>query len=52
MEKAGKGIQSADPNVEKTEATLKKGIDEAKLFHFIIFFPFQSGSPPKWPKCE
>ena len=35
---------------EKTEATFQIGIDDAQLFHFIIFFPFWYGSCPKWPK--
>ena len=34
---------------EKTEATLKKGIDKTEFFHFIIFFRFRYGSPSKWP---
>ena len=36
--------------MKKREATLQIGIDEAHLFHFIHFFPFQSGRPSKWPK--
>ena len=36
---------------KKTEATFQMGIDEAHLFHFINFFPFQSGRPSNWPKC-
>ena len=35
----------------KTEATFQIGIYKTQLFNFIIFFLFQSGSPPKWPKC-
>ena len=36
---------------EKTEAKFQISIDESHLFHFIHFFPFQSGRPSKWPKC-
>ena len=36
---------------EKTDGTLQIGIEEAHLFYFIHFFPFQSGTPSKWPKC-
>ena len=35
---------------EKTEAIFQIGIDDAHLFHFIHFFPFQSGRPSKWLK--
>ena len=33
---------------DKTEATLKIGFDETKLFHFNNNFCFQSGKAPKW----
>ena len=36
---------------EKTEAMLPKRIDKTQLLPFVWFFPFQSGNPPKWPKC-
>ena len=36
---------------KKNNGTLKIGIDKTFFFLFIHFFPFQSGSPPKWPKC-
>ncbi len=34
---------------DKTEATFQIAFDKTKLFGFIIFFPFQYGSPQKWP---